>query len=159
QLGERVVRGPPLRRATRRLELDVVTADAHHQRRLGPEEAEAAPALAALHALEEEPVRSAMDLQERRDGRLEVGQDLTADGNQVAALAQRPKVLARRPRSPASRRRRGLERARAGGHSGFTTDVATSARSRVGRDGARASVPRCSLLAWPDGPGVAVSPL
>src|SRR4029453_19350052 len=151
-----VVPGPPLRRATRRLELDVVTADAQHQRRLGPEEAEGAPAFRALHALEGEPVRSAMDLQERRDGRLEVGQDLTADGNQVAALAQRAKVLARRPRSPASRRRRGLERARAGGHSGFTTDLATSGRSRAGRDGARASVARGSLLAWPEGRGVAV---
>src|SRR2546426_1214599 len=45
--------------------------------------------LAALDALEEEAVRPAVDLQERRHRGLQVGQDLAADGDQVPLAGER----------------------------------------------------------------------
>src|SRR5205823_700942 len=90
---------------SRRLDLDRPAPRAEDAGGLGPEEAVPAPLLTPLDALEEEAVRAAMDLEEGRDGRLEVGEDLAADGDQVALAGELPEVGARRRRRPGAERR------------------------------------------------------
>ena len=127
QRTERIGGRPPHRPAPRRLDLDRPAPRAEDAGGLGPEEAVPAPLLTPLDALEEEAVRAAMDLEEGRDGRLEVGEDLAADGDQVALAGEVPEVGARR------RRRPGAERRPSGGpevHSDATKACSTPSCSR-----------------------------
>jgi len=103
---ERVVHRVAHRRAARRLDLERAPAAAPDARRLGAEETVAPPLLAALDALQEEAVRPAMYLQERRHRRLQVGQDLAADGDQVSLARERREVAARGPGGPGAQRAR-----------------------------------------------------
>ena len=89
------VQGALVRRQTgrrRALELDLPAAHDHRQRRVTTEEGEPAPALSVLDRLEQEARRSRRvgpdQLHERRDRRLEVGQDLAPYGHDVVVARQ-----------------------------------------------------------------------
>ena len=123
--GDLAHRPPP-----RRLHLDGLTARAEYAGGLGPEEAVPAPLLPPLDALQEEAVRAAMDLQERRDGRLEVGENLTADRDQVPVSGQLAKVRAARGDGRGAQRRRPPFRPRRGPHSDATKACSTPSCSR-----------------------------
>ena len=130
QLDQGVVGGASLHRPVRGFHLDLVTADPQHTDGLGAEEAEPTPALPALHALEEEAVWAAMDLQERRDRRLQVGEDLPADRNEVTLLGEGVEILPGRPGVAHTRPARGRPAAGRHRHSAATVDRATPSRGR-----------------------------
>ena len=115
QRTERIGRRVPHRPAPRRLDLDRPAPRAEDARGLRPEEAVPAPLLTPLDALQEEAVRAAMDLEERRHRRFEVGEDLAAHGDQVALAGELAEVGARR------RGRPGAERQPSGGPAGRDT--------------------------------------
>src|SRR5262249_60201482 len=75
QFAERIVGGPALDASAGRLELHLAPAHAQDLNRLGPEEAEATPALTTLHALEQEAGGPTGDLPEAGDRRLRDGED------------------------------------------------------------------------------------
>src|SRR5262249_61463497 len=79
---------------------------------------------AALDALEEEAVRAPVDLEEGRHRRLEVGEYLAEDRDDVARARQRRDVAA------GGRDRPGAERALALLHSDATKACVTPSRSR-----------------------------
>src|SRR2546426_11123824 len=58
-----------------------------------PQKRVAPPLLAALDALQQIGARASVDLGERRDRRLEVGQDLAGNRNQVPLSGQRAKLF------------------------------------------------------------------
>src|SRR5262249_29162561 len=120
------------------------------------EEREPAPALAALHALQQEAVRAAVDLQERRHGRLEIGEDLAAHRDQIAARNEGAELVARWPRGPGARSAREASNAGGSDHSAATTERSTPGLGRVDRAVAGAApVEACP----PDGRSVDVPAL
>ncbi len=93
QLLEGVRRDARFGRAAGPDDVGAITARADDHRGLRAEEGVASPFLAAADALEQKRVVAARDLQERRNGRLQVGGDLAADGNQVESVAREPLEL------------------------------------------------------------------
>ncbi len=90
QLLEGVRRDPRFGCAAGPDDIGAVAARAHDHRRFGPEKGIAPPFLAAANAFQQERVVAARDLQKRRYGRLQVGGDFAADGNQVEPVAREP---------------------------------------------------------------------
>src|SRR5262249_18184055 len=97
--------------------------------------------------------RIAMDLEERRHRRLQVGQDLPAHRDQVAASGEPEEVLAWRPRRARARPARGRRDAGRHGHSAATADRTTPSRGcdarAAGRSCVLAAAVRAGLAAAP----------
>ncbi len=102
----------------RALELDVLPARHQGERRIAPEEREAAPALGVLHRLEQERGRvvlaRARELHERGDGRLEVGEHLAPHGHDGVVAGERDELVARQARGAHRRPWRDSDRAGGG---------------------------------------------
>ncbi len=86
------------------IDLDVAPANDERARRVAPEEREPPPPLGVLDRLEEES-RSAVgvgtdELHERRDGRLEVSEDLAPHRDDGVIASERAEVVARGPDRP-----------------------------------------------------------
>src|SRR5262245_8393801 len=81
------------KRAVRRAVVQHAVLAPQHALRRAAEKAVAGPLLAAFDALEQERIAAAVDLQERRDRRLEVGEDLAVDRHQIALRGQRAELV------------------------------------------------------------------
>ena len=73
--------------------LDLVAAHDERQRGVATDEREAAPVLAVLDRLEQEALAVADQLHERRDRRLEVGQDLAPDRHDGVVPRERAELV------------------------------------------------------------------
>src|SRR5207244_12948290 len=100
------------------------------RRRLRPEEAVPTPPLPPLDALEEEAVRAAVDLEEGRDRRLEIREDLAAHGDEVALAREGAEVGARRRGHAGAECRPSDQPARRDAHSEATKACSTPSCSR-----------------------------